>query len=141
MTIEEKPSSNDDASHETSASEAGADEAACEAGVDVPNNADQPWWATDPAIIALRDEVDRWLDSAQQDPVPDDDFTAIHSDIISGSCRRELRRAREDLVRARARYANAVKAARRVGYSWGEIGRLLEVPRQLLHRRFRHEVD
>jgi hypothetical protein len=34
-----------------------------------------------------------------------------------------------------------VRAARAVGFSWGEIGRLLGVPRQLVHRRFRDEVD
>jgi hypothetical protein len=33
------------------------------------------------------------------------------------------------------------RAARAVGYSWGEIGQLAGVPRQLLHRRFRDEVD
>jgi hypothetical protein len=34
-------------------------------------------------------------------------------------------------------FAGAVKAARAVGFSWEEIGRVLGVPRQLLHRRFR----
>jgi hypothetical protein len=49
--------------------------------------------------------------------------------------------AREDLDRARVRYEDAVRAARAVGFSWGEIGRVLGVPRQLLHRRYRDEVD
>ena len=104
-------------------------------------NANQPWWATDPAIIAAREEVERWLESAQREPLPFDDFEAIHNEVGSGSCWRELRAANENLDRARVRYANAVRAARAVGFSWGEIGRVLGVPRQLLHRRFRNDVD
>lgn len=125
MTIEQEPSSDDDASEKTSApAEASA----------------QPWWATNPAIIAAREEVDKWIESAEQNPVPDDTSDAVHHEVISGSCWRELRGAREDLDRARVRYANAVRAARAVGFSWGEIGRLLGVPRQLVHRRFRNDV-
>lgn len=125
MTIEQEPSSDDDASEKTSApAEASA----------------QPWWATNPAIIAAREEVDKWIESAEQNPVPDDTSDAVHHEAISGSRWRELRGAREDLDRARVRYANAVRAARAVGFSWGEIGRLLGVPRQLVHRRFRNDV-
>ena len=50
-------------------------------------------------------------------------------------------RTREDLDRARRRYVTAVRTARALGFSWGEIGRLLGVSRQALHRRFRDEVD
>jgi hypothetical protein len=50
---------------------------------------------------------------------------------------RELADARDDLERVRARYEQAVRAGRAAGLSWGEIGRVLNVPRQLLHRRFR----
>ena len=126
MTIEQKPSSNDDASQKTSA----------------PAEAiGQPWWATDPAIIAAREAVEKWIESAEQEPVPVDNSDAGHDEVMNGSCWRELRAAREDLDRARVRYANAVRAARAVGFSWGEIGRLLGVPRQLVHRRFRNEVD
>ena len=37
-------------------------------------------------------------------------------------------------------YAEAVRAARAAGMSWGEIGRVLGVAKQLLHRRFRNDV-
>lgn len=126
MTLEQEPSSNDDASQKPSA----------------PAEATgQPWWATDPAIIAAREAVDTWLEAVEREPVPPDNSDAIHAEAMSGSCWRELRGAREDLDRARVRYAKAVRAARAVGFSWGEIGRLLGVPRQLVHRRFRNDVD
>ena len=126
MTLEQEPSSNDDALQKPSA----------------PAEATgQPWWATDPAIIAARKAVENWLEAAEREPMPPDNFDAIHDEVMNGSCWRELRRAREDLDRARARYANAVRAARAVGFSWGEIGRLLGVPRQSVHRRFRNDVD
>jgi DNA-directed RNA polymerase specialized sigma24 family protein len=85
--------------------------------------------------------VENWLDAAEREPMPPDNSDAIHDEVMNGSCWRELRGAREDLDRARDRYANAVRAARAVGFSWGEIGRLLGVPRQLVHRRFRNDVD
>jgi DNA-directed RNA polymerase specialized sigma24 family protein len=138
MTRDEVPSSNDDALQETGTSEI---------GTDGTNEVAQPWWASDPAIAAARDEVDRWLAEAEADadtepaPAAADDFSAIHREVSTGACRTELRRAREDLARARQRYAAAVKAARAVGYSWGEIGQVLGVPRQSVHRRFRNEVE
>jgi DNA-directed RNA polymerase specialized sigma24 family protein len=82
-----------------------------------------------------------WLESAQDKPVEDVDSDAIHNELLSGAVWRELARARDDLARARVRYAEAVRQARAVGFSWGEIGRVLAVPRQSLHRRFRHDVD
>jgi DNA-directed RNA polymerase specialized sigma24 family protein len=42
----------------------------------------------------------------------------------------------DDVARARELYADAVLAARTAGLSWGEIGRVLGVSRQQLHRRF-----
>ncbi len=124
MTIEREASSNDDASEKNTA--------LTESG--------QPWWASDPAILAARDATRKWIEAAEQEPVPDDNFEAVHNELISGSCWRELGCARDDLERARVRYADAVRAARTVGFSWGEIGRVLGVPRQLLHRRFRNDV-
>ena len=59
------------------------------------------------------------------------------ADILGGASLRELAYARDDLERARARYEHAVWAGRAAGLSWGEIGRVLNVPKQLLHRRFR----
>jgi len=50
---------------------------------------------------------------------------------------RELADARDDLQRARARYEQAVLAGRAAGLSWSEIGKVLGVPKQLLHGRFR----
>jgi DNA-directed RNA polymerase specialized sigma24 family protein len=47
-----------------------------------------------------------------------------------------LAEARDDLDRARLRYAQAIRAGRIAGYSWAEIGRLLGVSKQSLHRRF-----
>jgi DNA-directed RNA polymerase specialized sigma24 family protein len=49
---------------------------------------------------------------------------------------RELADARDDLDRARLRYAEAIRAGRIAGYSWAEIGCLLGVSKQSLHRRF-----
>jgi DNA-directed RNA polymerase specialized sigma24 family protein len=93
------------------------------------------------AIIAAREGVEKWIESAERESTPPDNSDAIHDEAMNGSCWRELRGAREDLDRARVRYANAVRAARAVGFSWAEIGRLLGVPRQSVHRRFRDDVD
>jgi DNA-directed RNA polymerase specialized sigma24 family protein len=65
----------------------------------------------------------------------------VGDDLHSGASRRELVAARDDLAHARVRYAEAIRAARVVGFSWGKIGRVLGVPKQLLHRRFRHDVN
>ncbi len=138
MTIDGNPSSNDDTAEKSSAPKDEADEAD---ETDEAKDVNEPWWAGHPAITAARDEVEKWLAAAEQGPVSDDNVAAIHNDVMNGGCRRELSRARDDLDRARDRYAAAVKAARAVGYSWGEIGRVLGVPRQLLFRRFRNEVD
>ncbi|RAV11694.1 hypothetical protein DQP55_13230 [Mycolicibacterium sp. GF69] len=74
------------------------------------------------------DERDRPLAPAEPDPVL--------AEILTGACWRELGAARDDLARARQRYAASVDAARTAGLSWGEIGRVLGVSRQQLHRRF-----
>lgn len=134
MTSDAMSSSDDDSVQETSASHLEAD---------VTEETSRPWWAGDPTLAAKRDEVYRWLEEAEAEPeaTPDDTFAAIDREISTGACRRELRRARQDLDRARVRYADAVRAARAVGYSWGEIGHQLGVSRQALHRRFRHEID
>jgi DNA-directed RNA polymerase specialized sigma24 family protein len=60
----------------------------------------------------------------------------VIADFYSGASLRELADAREDLTRAKRRYAEAVRCARVAGLSWGEIGRILGVSKQLLHRRF-----
>jgi hypothetical protein len=135
MTHDETPSSDDDGLDRSGAAGAGTDGAA---------EVSEPWWANHPVIAAKRREVEEWLESIEaMEPVPlhDDSLEAIHRQISTGECRQELREARRDLDRARVRYADAIRTARAVGYSWGEIGELVGVARQLLHRRFRYEVD
>jgi DNA-directed RNA polymerase specialized sigma24 family protein len=61
----------------------------------------------------------------------------VLADILGGGASvRELNAARDDLARANTRYVDAVYNARASGLSWGEIGRILGVSRQQLHRRF-----
>ncbi len=60
----------------------------------------------------------------------------VLSDVWDGTCVRGLARARDDLSLARERYYAAVLNARAAGLSWGEIGNVLGVSRQQLHRRF-----
>jgi len=122
--LPEKPSTNDDAR--------GRDGALVE-------DERKPWWADDPELMAIRrrtlQEFDRQLD--QREPVVQDAPDPVVVDLLAGTSWRELAAARDDLARARARYEEAVGAARAAGLSWGEIGRALGVSKQLLHRRFR----
>ena len=94
----------------------------------------RPWWMDDPELEAVRqrvlDEIDNAPEAVEEGPDP------VFQDVWSGASIRELRGARDDLARARARYADAVRAARAAGLSWGQIGGLLGVSRQVLHRRF-----
>ncbi len=126
MTPEPDSSSNDDAPQKDTA------------GVD---DASLPWWKNNPEIEAARNEALEWLLSAQDRPTLSDEPDPVVLDFFSGASSRELVAARESLDRARGRYAEAIRAARAAGWSWGEIGRVLGVPRQVLHRRFRNEVD
>lgn len=102
---------------------------------------DKPWWADDPDIAAACDEAWRWLESAQDRPMVSTEPDPVAVDFFSGASIRELAAARDDVERARRRYADAVQSARLAGLSWGEIGRLLGVPKQSLHRRFRDTVE
>jgi DNA-directed RNA polymerase specialized sigma24 family protein len=95
----------------------------------------KPWWATDPELQASRRRVLEELEDDQREPI-DDTPDPVISDFFSGASLRELALVRDDVARAKTRYADAVRAARTAGLSWGEIGRVLGVPRQLLHRRF-----
>ena len=104
-----------------------------------------PWWATDPQLAeVLRrsgEEFERELEmrtsrSDSFDSAVPDAPDPILTDILSGTSRRDLAAARDDLARARIRYDEAVLAGRAVGLSWGEIARILGVSRQVLHRRF-----
>jgi DNA-directed RNA polymerase specialized sigma24 family protein len=60
----------------------------------------------------------------------------VFNEIVSGTRLRELANARDDLARATQRYVDAIRSARVAGFSWGEIGRILGVPRRALHRRY-----
>jgi len=63
-----------------------------------------------------------------------DEPDPVVQDFWSGASMRELAEARDDLERAR--YDDAVRKARTVGFSSGEIGRVLGVSKRLLHRCF-----
>jgi AraC-like DNA-binding protein len=84
------------------------------------------------------EEFERELEAHPPLGPPVDDPVVI--EFFTNRCRRELGLARDDLDRARVRYDQAVCDARRLGYSWGEIGSLLGVSRQQLHRRFRRRT-
>lgn len=96
----------------------------------------KPWWATDPELEAIRRRVAEEFDFGECEPIEDTPDPVV-ADFFSGASLRELAFVRDDVARARARYADAVRAARTAGFSWGEIGRVLGVPKQQLHRRFR----
>jgi DNA-directed RNA polymerase specialized sigma24 family protein len=98
--------------------------------------AKEPWWASDPTIAAIRRGVLEEIEQAQPVLIGPSGPDPVFGDIASGASGRELADARDDLHRARLRYADAVRAARVAGYSWGEIGRVLGVSKQSLHRRF-----
>jgi DNA-directed RNA polymerase specialized sigma24 family protein len=96
----------------------------------------KPWWQDHPEIEALKtrvmDEINNLPDRPPveyRDPIGDDAFNRVSV--------RELRDARDDLARAKARYDDAVRAARTLGLSWGQIGGIVGVSRQQLHRRYR----
>jgi DNA-directed RNA polymerase specialized sigma24 family protein len=96
----------------------------------------KPWWFDDPELAAARQRV---VDEFGGDEPDRPDYTEpdpVLNDMLSGASVRELGQARDDLARAQTRYAEAIRSARHCGLSWGEIGTLLGVPRQLLHRRF-----
>jgi hypothetical protein len=94
----------------------------------------KPWWEDNAELEeikrrALADLLGECEDDGEPagPPAPD----PVLYEVLTGTCKRELGAAR-----ARMRYADAVLAARTAGLSWGEIGRVLGVSRQQLHRRF-----
>lgn len=98
----------------------------------------QPWWATDPDIAAINQAViEEFVERPPQPrpPAPTEPDPVL-VDVLSGAITRKLAEARDDLHRAKQRYADAIGAARAAGLSWGEIGQVLGVSRQSLHRRF-----
>ncbi|WP_239591633.1 hypothetical protein [Mycolicibacterium tusciae] len=95
----------------------------------------KPWWFDHPELEAARRRVLDEIERAPDRP----DYTEpdlVLADMLSGASARELGEARDDLACAQRRYEEAIRSARNCGLSWGEIGSVLGVPRQLLHRRF-----
>lgn len=93
----------------------------------------------DAAGIAFRkahglddDDDDDW--AFEDEPASPDPIAA---DVFGGISRRALAQARDDLASATTQYEQAVRQARANGWTWAEIGRILGVSRQVLHRRFR----
>lgn len=96
----------------------------------------RPWWQDDPEIEAIRRRTLEELFADEHQPIESDGPDPVVADMYSGASKRELAAARDDLARARARYKDAVRAARTAGLSWGEIGRMLGISKQALHRQF-----
>ena len=97
----------------------------------------KPWWQDDPTLLAIRRAVLEEIANGESRGGYVDTPDPIVHDVLSGGSWRELAAARDDLARAKTRYADAVHAARTCGLTWGEIARVLGVSRQQLHRRFR----
>jgi DNA-directed RNA polymerase specialized sigma24 family protein len=116
-----------------------------------------PWWDNDPEIAEIRrrtaEEFGIVLDATEPGEAgspegdDDDDFDDSYSavpakhdpvmaELLDGHSLRRLSEARDALIGAREGYDDAVLEARTAGYSWGEIGTVLGVSKQQLHRRF-----
>lgn len=100
----------------------------------------KPWWEGHPDIEAMVARTEREIYGRPERPAIDYPDPVL-ADVFSGTSIRELRNARDDLERAKVRYGNSVRAARKVGLSWGQIGGILGVSRQQLHRRYRNLTD
>jgi hypothetical protein len=97
-----------------------------------------PRWSQDPELseVARRALADLERELDRVGPPGPDVPDPVVAELFSGACWRELCAARDDLARARERSDASILNARTAGFSWGEIGRVLGVSRQLLHRRF-----
>ena len=100
----------------------------------------KPWWQDHPEIKAMVARSNAEIEGRPERP-PIDYPDPILDDVFRGTSVRELRDAREDLARAKARYDDAVFTARTLGLSWGRIGGIVGVSRQQLHRRYRDAID
>ncbi len=105
-----------------------------------PTTRPKPWWDGHPDIEAMVARSNAEIENRPIRPAIDYPDPML-DDIWTGRSIRELRAARDDLARAKVRYDNAVHAARRVSLSWGQIGAVLGVSRQQLHRRYRDTPD
>jgi DNA-directed RNA polymerase specialized sigma24 family protein len=99
----------------------------------------KPWWMDDPDLVGIGqrtlEELERRVD--EYEPNSGDEPDPVVAEFYSGEAGRALSAARDDLAAVRQRYEDAVFAARTAGFSWTEIGRLLGVSRQQVHRQFR----
>jgi hypothetical protein len=95
-------------------------------------------WSQNPALSELsRHTLEEFeLELERRQPAGTDVPDPVVAEIFSGACWRELAAARDNLARARERYDTSILKARTAGFSWGEIGEVLGVSRQQLHRRF-----
>ena len=98
----------------------------------------EPWSANerDLAVIRRRTLEEFELELECPEPAGPDVPDPVLAEMLNGGCWHELASVRDDLARVRDRYDAAVLNARAAGLSWGEIGRVLGVSKQLLHRRF-----
>jgi 2,4-dienoyl-CoA reductase-like NADH-dependent reductase (Old Yellow Enzyme family) len=96
----------------------------------------KPRWQDDPELEAIRRRTLEELLGDPREPIESDTPDPVVAEIYSGASMRELSAARNDLGRARERYADAVRAARDAGLSWVEVGRVLGLSKQALHRQF-----
>ncbi|WP_319450150.1 MULTISPECIES: hypothetical protein [unclassified Mycobacterium] len=102
-------------------------------------DAPTPWWANDPALEELRRRTaeEFELELERRAPAGPDGPDPVMTEILDSTCWRELGEARDGVTEARKRYDASVLKARRAGFSWSEIGSVLGVSKQQLHRRFR----
>ncbi len=91
--------------------------------------------AVDPDQVDAPDDLDDVDDPDDPDEL-DEPPDPVMTELLIGRCWRELGEARDALARAGARYDAAVLAARTAGFSWREIGSVLGVSKQQLHRQF-----
>ena len=100
----------------------------------------KPWWQDHPELEAIRARVEAEI-YRKPDRPPAPALDPVFADYLSGDSIRELRNARDGLAEAKTRYTDAVRAGRTAGLSWAQIGIVLGVTRQQLHRRFRNLTD
>jgi DNA-directed RNA polymerase specialized sigma24 family protein len=96
----------------------------------------RPWWENHPELEAFKRRSLEELEQLPARPPPPPGPDPVYVEVHTGDGWRELGAARDELHRAKERYADAIKAARTAGFSWREIGRVLGVSKQALHRRF-----
>jgi hypothetical protein len=99
----------------------------------------KPWWVDDPELQEIcRRTLEEFEEELEgRDPIGPEEPDPVGDDLLGGASWREPAIARDERTRARIRYGQAVPTAQAAGLSWAEIGRVLGVSKQLLHRRFR----